>query len=156
MCATSFNVRPHSRLTALKYDWTLTTQPGKSVESLFSFAKKHLPTVLETKFSEFPTVMLETHGRDLQVQVSSNSPTHGTANPVQGASSTEVTVGNAQDQVAKKAEPTNVNTSVVTVEASFMAAAEELFSLLTDQNRIPQWSRAPAQVRYLISSGSHS
>ena len=44
----------------------------------------------------------------------------------------------------KKAEKAH-NTTTVTVDAHFMAAADDLFSLLTDEKRIPQWTRAPAQ-----------
>lgn len=29
-----------------------------------------------------------------------------------------------------------------------MAAADDLFGLLTDEKRIPMWTRAPAQVRF--------
>jgi len=36
--------------------------------------------------------------------------------------------------------------SVVEVEATFHASADDLFSLLTDEKRIPTWSRAQAKV----------
>ena len=39
-----------------------------------------------------------------------------------------------------------MNTSTVEVEATFMAAADDLFSLFTDEKRIPFWTRAPAQA----------
>jgi activator of HSP90 ATPase len=34
----------------------------------------------------------------------------------------------------------------VVKEATFMAAADDLFGLFTDERRIPSWTRAPAQV----------
>jgi activator of HSP90 ATPase len=40
-----------------------------------------------------------------------------------------------------------VNTSDVKKSATFMAAADDLFSLLTDEKRIPMWTRAPAQSK---------
>lgn len=39
-----------------------------------------------------------------------------------------------------------INTSVVEVEATFQASADDLFGLLTDEKRIPMWSRAQAKV----------
>jgi len=39
----------------------------------------------------------------------------------------------------------SVNTSVVEVEANFQASADDLYSILTDEKRIPAWSRAPAK-----------
>ena len=44
----------------------------------------------------------------------------------------------------KRAEKAN-NTTAVTVDAHFMAAADDLFALLTDEKRIPTWTRAPAR-----------
>lgn len=38
----------------------------------------------------------------------------------------------------------NVNTTSVNAEANFMAAADDLFDLLTNEKRIPLWTRAPA------------
>jgi activator of HSP90 ATPase len=34
----------------------------------------------------------------------------------------------------------------VKVSSRFMASAEDLWNLFTDEGRIPMWSRAPAQV----------
>lgn len=53
-------------------------------------------------------------------------------------------------------EKNKVNAALVEVEATFQAAADDLFSLLTDEKRIPAWSRAPAKVRLFVSSTSHS
>ena len=39
------------------------------------------------------------------------------------------------------------NTTSLSVDAHFMAAADDLFGLLTDEKRIPSWTRAPAKVR---------
>lgn len=35
-----------------------------------------------------------------------------------------------------------------------MASAEDLFGLMTDEKRIPSWTRAPAQVNRLLPSFS--
>jgi hypothetical protein len=47
-------------------------------------------------------------------------------------------------QVAEKLKTLSV--AQVSVEATFMASAEDLFGLLTDERRIPLWSRDAAKV----------
>lgn len=98
---------------------------------------------METKFAEFPAAIIETHGKDLTV---SAEPSR-TGTPVQSINATYTTP--ASKPVVKKPPPktTAVNTSTVEVEATFMAAADDLFSLFTDEKRIPVWTRAPAQAR---------
>lgn len=39
-----------------------------------------------------------------------------------------------------------MNTSTIRVEAQFMVSAADLFGYLTDETRIPAWTRAPAKV----------
>ena len=39
-----------------------------------------------------------------------------------------------------------INTSQVSVDATFAASADDLYSILTDEKRIPAWSRASAKV----------
>ena len=51
-----------------------------------------------------------------------------------------------EKDTAKK-EAKAVNATTVSVEAAFMASADDLFSILTDEKRIPAWTRAPAKVR---------
>ena len=129
-----------------KYHWTLSTKSSKPVDALYQLAKKRLPVALETKFAEFPAAIIETHGRDLTV---SAEPSR-TGTPVQStnATSTTTTTAPAPKPAVKSPPPktTTVNTSTVEVEATFMAAADDLFSLFTDEKRIPAWTRAPAQV----------
>ena len=99
---------------------------------------------METKFAEFPAAIVETHGKDLTV---SAEPSR-TGTPVQSTNGTFTTTAPAPKPVVKKLPPktTTVNTSTVEVEATFMAAADDLFSLFTDEKRIPAWTRAPAKA----------
>jgi activator of HSP90 ATPase len=108
-----------------------------------------LPTALEVKFAEFPVALIETHGKDLTVSTGPSrsetpAPHTGTSTPAVISSSTPPV--QPAKQVAEKLKA--LNTARVSVEASFMAAADDLFGLLTDEKRIPSWSRAPAQVRF--------
>ena len=106
--------------------------------------KKRLPVALEVKFAEFPAAIIETHGKDLTV---SAEPSR-TGTPVQSMNATSTTTAPAPKPVVKSPPPKSktVNTSTVEVEATFMAAADDLFSLFTDEKRIPIWTRASAQV----------
>ncbi|OCH92085.1 hypothetical protein OBBRIDRAFT_791602 [Obba rivulosa] len=128
------------------YDWSLKTDRSPAVDALYALARARLPAALEEKFAQFPVAIVETHGKDLTV---SATPTReGTPAPsASAATATTSTPTNvaAAARPAAKAASTAVNTSTVTVEANFMASADDLFSLLTDEKRIPAWTRAPAQ-----------
>ncbi|KAI0647574.1 activator of Hsp90 ATPase [Trametes meyenii] len=130
------------------YEWSLSTDRSPAVDALFQLAKKHLPPALEAKFSAFPAAIVDTHGKDLTV--SADPSRQGT--PAPAASAAKSTTVQNDAALKKKAEGAGVtksggqavNTTSLTVEAQFMAPADDLFSLLTDEKRIPQWTRAPA------------
>ncbi|KAH9951908.1 activator of Hsp90 ATPase [Amylocystis lapponica] len=126
------------------YEWGLKTASSPAVNALYALAKAKLPTALETKLAEFPSVLIETHGKDLTVSTDpsrSGTPTQS-ATPV--ASASKPAAGSTKP-AAKKPEAKAVNSTTLTVDATFMAAADDLFGLLTDEKRIPLWTRAPAQ-----------
>jgi len=132
-------------LSEYTYNWTLSTKLSKPVDSLYQLAKQRLPVALEAKFAEFPAAIIEIHGKDLTV--SSEPSRTGTPVQVINATSTTTAAMPTPKAVAKNPppKPKTVNTSTVEVEATFMAAADELFSLFTDEGRIPIWTRAPAK-----------
>ncbi|RDX47007.1 hypothetical protein OH76DRAFT_1406382 [Lentinus brumalis] len=137
------------------YEWSLSTARSPAVDALFALAKSRLPSALEAKFATFPAAIIDTHGKD--VYISADSSRQGT--PAPSGSSTPASApaaassGSADAALKKKADGPGVvkgsgranNTTTVTVEASFMAAGDDLFSLLTDEKRIPMWTRAPAK-----------
>jgi len=120
------------------YQWSLTSTSSPEIAVLFELAKEKLPIALEAKFSAFPVDLIETHGKD--IMVGSNEPSR-TGSPAPAPTS------GAVPEPAKKASASsrNLNTSVVEVEATFHASADDLFALLTDEKRIPTWSRASAK-----------
>jgi activator of HSP90 ATPase len=124
------------------YEWRLSTKRTPEVEALLNLARSRLPSALEAKFAEFPVALIDTHGKDLTV---SGEPSRvSTPAPVNGASTPAVAASIPPVQ-PKKAEHKALNTKTVTVKATFQASAQDLFSLLTDEKRIPTWTRAPAQ-----------
>jgi activator of HSP90 ATPase len=143
-----------------QYHWTLTTTPSPAVDALWSLAKSRLPVPLEVKFAEFPAALIETHGKDLTVSVdSSRSGTPAPSTLASGAASvSEIPpVPPPPTPLSKNVVPekNRINTSVVTVEATFMADAAGLFELLTDEKKIPLWTRAPATVGVCVPSNTN-
>jgi activator of HSP90 ATPase len=131
-------------LRCLQYEWSITTPSSPAVNALYALAKKKLPVALETKFSTFPSALLDAHGKDLTVAGYDSPSVSGTATPAaapKSAASAPVSVSKA----AEKAKA--VNTSDIKTEATFMAESNDLFSLLTDEGRIPAWTRAPAKSK---------
>ncbi|KAF8582290.1 hypothetical protein K439DRAFT_1635406 [Ramaria rubella] len=134
-------------LSDYTFNWTLSTSSSGPVDALYKLAKTRLPAALETKLAEFPSALIETHGKDLTVSGEpSRSTTPQVASPAGTASATSPADANApKEKVTPKAKA--INTETVVVEASFQASADDLFGILTDEKRIPHWSRAPAQSR---------
>lgn len=137
-----------------QYEWSMTASSGEhsSVNALFVHVKKTLPTLLEEKFTLFPKALLETHGRDLTVVVGDSANASGTSTPIPkaavpptAAASNNASTGSAPGKQTTK-KTAIINTATVKVSSRFMASAEDLFSLLTDEKRIPVWSKAPAKV----------
>ncbi|PVF92673.1 hypothetical protein CPB86DRAFT_819435 [Serendipita vermifera] len=137
------------------YEWKITTSSGDSsvINNLMAQVKKILPALLEAKFKEFPKALLDTHGKDLVVVTEDNTPSgSGTVTPSTGGAQpiagSKTTASKGLPGVSKGGQAAVIlNTSTVKVESRFMASAEDLFGLLTDESRIPMWSRAPAQSK---------
>jgi len=114
---------------------------------LFTLARTRLPTALEAKLAAFPSAIVDTHGKDLTISADpsrTGTPAPGSATPAPPAVASTSSVAAASKP--KATEKTKVNTTTVVVEADFRASADDLFSLLTDEKRIPVWTRASAQV----------
>ncbi|KAI0820237.1 activator of Hsp90 ATPase [Trametes gibbosa] len=136
------------------YEWSITTSRTPAVDSLFKLAKARLPAALEAKFSAFPAAIIDTHGKDLTV--SADPSRQGSPAPSAPAvPAAAVAAKSAGGDAAPKKKATNagavkssgqaLNTTTVTVDAHFMAPADDLYAILTDEKRIPQWTRAPAK-----------
>lgn len=131
-----------------QYFWSITSDSSAGAEALVAMAKTRTPAILEEIFSRFPAAMIETHGKDLTV--SADPSRAGTPAPAAPSASSTTASSSAaaatpKPAVKKEAKKVSVNSATVTVEASFMAAADDLFSMLTDEKRIPSWTRAPAK-----------
>lgn len=132
------------KLSEFVYNWTLSTDPSPEAISIFALAKARLPAALETKLATFPLAIIDAHGKDLTV--SADPSRSGTPAPPNASVSSPLAAHTAAaSQPAKKAEGKAHNTTTVKVDATFQAAADDLFDLLTNEKKIPMWTRAPAQ-----------
>lgn len=133
--------------------WEITSKEiTPAVDSLYALAKSRMPKLLEAKFAQLPVDLIQTHGRDLTIN-SQDPSRSGTPAPASAASATTSAAVPAPAPVPAVKKPAGtVNTTTITAEATFMAAADDLFSLLTDEKRIPSWTRAVAQVCLKICS----
>ena len=135
-------------LLSCQYNWTLSTASTPEVDAVFALAKSRLPTALEAKFTEFPKALMETHGRDLTVSTEPSraaTPSLGSKDDIIPATTFKQSA-DATKQFKPAMKNAAISTRTVEVEATFQASADDLFSLFTDEKRIPAWSRAPAQV----------
>ncbi|KZP01059.1 activator of Hsp90 ATPase [Calocera viscosa TUFC12733] len=140
------------QLSEYSFQWSLSTESSSSAEAVLKLAQTKLRAALETKFAEFPIAIIDIHGKDLIVSAANS----GTATPVgaEGSGATGPNLGGAaafnppvaQAKSTKKAKEV-LNTSTVSREARFMASGDDLFELLTDERRIPTWSRAAAHYK---------
>ena len=121
----------------------MSTASSPPVDAVLKLARSRLPAVLEAKFTQFAAAIIDVHGKDLTVSTEpsrSGTPANAPTPPVPATAS----VPPARAAPAVKSE--SLNTTRVSVNATFMAAADDLFDLLTNEKRIPMWTRAPAQV----------
>jgi hypothetical protein len=91
-----------------------------------------------------------THGKDITVSApASQEPSRAGTPAAQGSA---VSNQQASDQPAALKPAKKTNTTSVTIDASFMAPADDIYRLLTDEARIPQWSRNSAIVSFSLTT----
>lgn len=140
-----------------EYNTTSSTGDSKAIAALLTRVKILLPPLLEDRFRAFPQALLDTHGKDITVVVPSEGNTPGGSGTVTPAlvapaaprvTSSPAATGSSTSNATKPTTAKGIiNTATVKVSSRFMASAEDLWNLFTDEGRIPMWSRAPAQSK---------
>jgi activator of HSP90 ATPase len=131
------------------WEFTLTSSLDSATDALFGLAKKKLPGALEARLALFPAALIDAHGKDIIVgddPSRSGTPTPGGTTAAATTTPSAVSAAPSAAAAAPKKKQTTVNTAEVVVEATFQASAGDLYSILTDEKRIPSWSRASAKV----------
>lgn len=111
------------------------------------FVLKHVLPVIKA----FRATLVDAHARDLGHEDSANNSGAATPTPPPASSSSSAPAAPASAAKPAVATPTTkssvtVSSKPVEVEARQACGKEDLWDLLTNQVRIPMWTRAPAQV----------
>lgn len=118
---------------------------SREADELLAYVRKALPAVLETKLNSFRADLLDAQGMFPDATPSgsgASTPAPRATEPYSpappGETRTKTTAPKAAEKVTK--------TATVEVTAQLQAAADDIWSLLTDANRVPMWSRAAAKI----------
>ncbi|GAA5989191.1 hypothetical protein JCM10908_001201 [Rhodotorula pacifica] len=141
------------------FESTLTNGSGAEADAFVRTAKKALANKLRPIFQQFPKDMIAVHGKDLlddgtptdsgaSTPVSSSAPAPASAAPSSTAASPSSASAAAAAAKAATAPAKSAaqNTATVRATGEFQCAADDLFDFLTNPQKIPMWSRNPAQM----------
>lgn len=158
----------------LQYQINLSSPSNAPSDQLLLILRKAFPPILSSKFDTFRPQLLEAHGifisADGTATPSASAEASGAATPTStsgpgaGAGS-YAPAPPAKDEPTKPASPSPVaaaenkptskaavgNTKSVEVSAPLRISAVDLWGLLTDQSRIPMWSRSAAKVSFWLT-----
>ncbi|OCF40485.1 chaperone activator [Kwoniella heveanensis CBS 569] len=130
------------------FEWSLTSSPSRPSSDLLSYIKSSFPSVLSEKMNTFRADLLAAHGNPSSGDASP-SPS-GTSTPTASSSYAPAPPTKAPEpkkEEAPQEQKKDVGKTVtVEVKADLQASADDLWSLLTDENKIPMWSRSAAKI----------
>ncbi|ORX36754.1 putative chaperone activator [Kockovaella imperatae] len=145
-------------LSEYVYEITITTPSpaNSSANALSSFVRSDLLPRLSEKFNSLRPALLEAHGGPSDEATSGvSTPQNQHYSPAPPGSANASSTTSATGATAKSApvtspstttpKPALTGTKVVEVKAELQASAADLWGLLTDQSKIPMWSRAEAK-----------
>ena len=110
--------------------------------------KQVLPQTLKAIFDQFPVDLREKYASHVQVSSQSSSATPSQPSTPAAADAHAPAV-NKTEKVHipnKPAAKANLNTSTIRLEERYQISASELFDVLTNKQRVPMWTRAPAEI----------
>lgn len=117
-------------------------------------AKKLLGDAMRKVFQAFPKAMIEAHGtgfyRENGISPSGTPNESGTTTPatnLQAKSGPTTAPVPIDDQSTKSGKGKAINTTSLRLDGQFMSSASDLFNMLTDEAKIPMWSRNPAKMK---------
>lgn len=136
-----------------EYTWesTLSSSDGSAEEVTkqlaYKVVKKELVEKVLEVIAKFRPTLIETHAKDLGHDSGTSTPTTTPA-PAAASSTSTSSAAAAVKSSASKTTSSNVTVSSEPVELESRNACSQgdLWDLLTNQARIPMWTRAPAQV----------
>ncbi|KAI9639523.1 activator of Hsp90 ATPase [Dioszegia hungarica] len=148
---TEFSHEVLDGLSEYCYETTLSSTSTKDAQSLLATLRKAFPAALTPKLNTFRPELLATHGNPSD-GASSPASASGTSTPAAYAPAPPTKAADAAKPAAAAAAPKAAaggysgSTSTVEVTAQLQASAEDIWGLLTDEKRIPMWSRSNAKM----------
>nr|ODN88268.1 chaperone activator [Cryptococcus depauperatus CBS 7841] len=124
------------------FEFSLTGSPNGLSEDLISYIRKSFPPVLAEKLNTFRSDLLAAHG-SAAIEAASLT-TSGSSTPAYNPA--PPTANSPQPKEEKKVEKGVDKTVTTEVKADLQASADDLWALLTDENKIPLWARSAAKV----------
>ncbi|KAL8292992.1 hypothetical protein RQP46_000686 [Phenoliferia psychrophenolica] len=126
---------------------TLDTGSGKEAEAFNKIAKKALADKLRKIFQKFPAAMIETHGKDLLADdgEDDSAPASGASTPA--PTKAAPAVSGAPSKATGSDGKATFNTAIVKADAEYACTSNDLFDFLSDETKIPLWSRNPAKMK---------
>ena len=114
-------------------------------DSLLVYLRTAFPPVLKDKFEAFRPALLAAHGAPdgpPPPVTESSAPSYNPAPPTKAE-----TVATKSRAALAEGKKKVGSTATVEVQATMHASAQDLWGLLTDDGKIPMWSRSAAKVR---------
>ncbi|WVR07138.1 hypothetical protein IAU60_004179 [Kwoniella sp. DSM 27419] len=131
------------------FDWSVSSSSSGPSSELLSFIRSAFPSILKEKLNSFRADLLAAHGNPTSGDASPSAS--GAATPVPSSSgyapAPPAKAPETEKKPEKKEEAKVGKTTTVEVKADLQASADDLWSLLTDENKIPMWSRSAAKVK---------
>lgn len=153
------------------FEASLSSASSKEADAFKITAKKGLANKLRPIFQRYPKVcdlyqdrvsedaeqkvflfskeMIETHGKDLLADEGDSAPASGATTTSSNGASAPVAASapTASKPTADGASKAAFNTAIVKSSGEFACTADDLFDFLTNESKIPMWSRNPAKMK---------
>lgn len=133
-----------------RFEASLSSGSGSAAEAFLQTARKALADKLRPIFQQFPKDMISTHGKDLLDDANASPSASGASTPASSSTPAPAASAPAASSASATKAPTakglSLNTSTVRASGEFQCDAETLFDFLTNPQKIPAWSRNPAQM----------
>ncbi|WRT66256.1 uncharacterized protein IL334_003209 [Kwoniella shivajii] len=129
------------------FEWTVTSSSSGPSSELLSHIKSSFPSILAQKLNTFRAELLAAYGNptgdDSPSQSGTSTPQPGSSNYAPAPPAKAVEVEKRTETESKKDVGKTVT---VEAKADLQASADDLWGLLTDEKKVPMWSRSAAKI----------
>jgi activator of HSP90 ATPase len=123
----------------------MSTNSSVETQAMYEAVRSQLVPSLLPHFHSYRSELIKANAKDLGHEDSTSTPVASS-----GATATQVASNTSSSEKKEtstaKSGSSSLSTTKAEVEADLSISKEDLWDLLTNQARIPMWTRAPAQV----------